>query len=90
MKSYLKVMITTALLLGGEKSSVVRQAYEVLQFEKKLASIYEKRDALKKADQLYNRITVGELLTLCPAVSALLVCDFVSDFVAFYRLHAFT
>jgi len=63
------MMITTGLLLGGEKTSIVRQAYEVLQFEKKLASIYEKRDELRKADRLYNRITVGELLTLCPAVS---------------------
>ena len=56
------------MLLGGKKESIIKQSMEVFEFEKKLAAIYEKKDD-KGADKMYNRITVAELLKLCPAVS---------------------
>lgn len=68
VKGYLKMMMSTALLLGGSQDSVVKQSLEVFEFEKKLASIYERKDHLKKTEKIYNKITVGELLVLCPAI----------------------
>eukprot|EP00111_Clytia_hemisphaerica_P006624 TCONS_00019179-protein len=67
VKSYLKLLATTGMLLGGKKKSIIEQSMEVFEFEKKLASIYEKREG-KGADKMYNRITVAELLKLCPAI----------------------
>ena len=63
-------MVTTGILLGGKKSSVMKQSLEVMEFEKKLASIYENKDKLRQqTEKIYNKITVADLLKLCPAVS---------------------
>lgn len=70
VKGYLKLMVTTGILLGGKKSSVMKQSLEVMEFEKKLASIYENKDKLRQqTEKIYNKITVVDLLKLCPAVS---------------------
>ena len=63
-------MVTTGILLGGKKASVVKQSLEVMEFEKKLAAIYESKDELRRTtEKIYNKITVADLLKLCPAVS---------------------
>ena len=63
-------MVTTGILLGGKKSSVMKQSLEVMEFEKKLASIYENKDKLRQQNEkIYNKITVVDLLKLCTAVS---------------------
>ena len=67
-------MVTTGILLGGEKSSVMKQSLEIFEFEKKLSSIYESKEKLQtSSEKVYNKITVADLLKLCPAVRALLI-----------------
>lgn len=70
-------MVTTGILLGGKKSSVMKQSLEVMEFEKKLASIYENKDKLRQqTEKIYNKITVADLLKLCPAVSIWLLFQY--------------
>lgn len=71
IQSYKKLIAIVGMLLGGTKESVIKQAGEVFEFEKSLAQIYEKNKKYKNADQVYNKMTIAELLKLCPAVSLL-------------------
>lgn len=62
-------MINVGLLLGAEKESTKKQMDEIFEFEKKLSEIYEDRERLQQADQIYHKMNIEELQRLCPAVS---------------------
>eukprot|EP00794_Sanderia_malayensis_P006516 gene6516-7260_t len=66
IRAYKKLMVDVGKLLGGE--NVENQMREVFEFEKKLASIYESKETLRKADQIHNKMTVEQLQDLCPAI----------------------
>ena len=57
-------MTTIGQLLGAARETSEKGMEEVFQFEKKLASIYEKNS--HEADHM--KMTVADLLSLCPAV----------------------
>ena len=65
-------MITVGLLLGADKESTVKQMNEIFEFEKNLAIIYESKDKVRETDQIYHKMTVAELQSLCPAVGTFL------------------
>lgn len=68
VKAYKKLMINVGLLLGAEKESTKKQMDEIFEFEKKLSEIYEDRERLQQADQIYHKMNIEELQRLCPAI----------------------
>ncbi|XP_065063814.1 endothelin-converting enzyme 2-like isoform X2 [Rhopilema esculentum] len=68
IKAYKNLMVETGLLLGGEKKKTEEAMEEVFQFEKKLATIYEAKDKLRKAEKIHHTMTVEQLQDLCPAI----------------------
>ena len=68
-------MLKVGTLLGGEENTTRHQMEEVLQFEKKLAEIYEPKERLRKMEEIYHKMTVAELQQLAPAVRTFVFRD---------------
>ncbi|XP_065661638.1 endothelin-converting enzyme homolog isoform X2 [Hydra vulgaris] len=62
--SYKKFMNNIGQLLGAHRETSEKGMEEVFEFEKKLASVYEK----KSHGTDHTKMTVADLLSLCPAI----------------------
>ncbi|XP_048580790.1 endothelin-converting enzyme 2 [Nematostella vectensis] len=69
LTAYLEYMTRVGVLLGGKDETTVRDKMrEVLRLEIQLAQIFIPPDNRSQIDQLYTKITVKELISLCPKI----------------------
>ncbi|XP_041424309.1 endothelin converting enzyme 1 L homeolog isoform X2 [Xenopus laevis] len=68
LTGYLNFMVQLGVLLGGEENSTREQMQEILDFETKLANITIPQEKRRDEEQIYHKMTAGELKDLVPAV----------------------
>nr|AAH46653.1 Ece1 protein [Xenopus laevis] len=68
LTGYLNFMVQLGVLLGGEENSTRQQMQEILDFETKLANITIPQEKRRDEEQIYHKMTAGELKDLVPAV----------------------
>ncbi|XP_060614861.2 endothelin-converting enzyme 1 isoform X1 [Anolis sagrei] len=69
LRGYLSFMVRLGSLLGGgEEADTRRQMEELLDFETALATITVPQEKRRDEEQIYHRITAGELQGLAPAI----------------------
>ena len=62
-------MVTVGRLLGAkDKDRVIKEMNKVLDFEKKLAKIYEPKEQLRNTEKTYNKMTIADLQQIAPSV----------------------
>ncbi|XP_060561809.1 endothelin-converting enzyme homolog isoform X3 [Ruditapes philippinarum] len=69
LSAYLDYMTRVGVLLGGEENNTREQMLDVIEFETQLANITVPSEERRDEEQLYHKMTLGDVQKLAPFVN---------------------